>query len=350
MIKGTHMMVDNHAPSLKRLLIRMTITAALLATAASLFACTRSEQKPAGPPEKVTIAYAIVPEAALAQVAHVKGYLLEEGVEVTPHLHPYGKLALEDVLAGKAEFATVAETPVMFAIMKGEKISIVATIQNSSTGNAIIARKERGVLTPGDLRGKRIAATLGTVSDFFLDAILTAHGISRKDVEVVNLKAEEMANALARGDVDAVSAFSPYTALTRKKLGAGAISFQDRDIYRFTFNVVAMQEFIRKNPEKVRRILRALVRAEDFVRENPAEAQKIVAGFSGIDIAIVRDIWPDTSFTVLLDQPLILALEDESRWAINSGLTVAEKVPNYLDFIYLDGLKSMKPDAVMILK
>jgi NitT/TauT family transport system substrate-binding protein len=344
------MTVDNHAPCLKRLLLRTAAAVALLALCATLFACTRSEQKPAGPPEKVTIAFAIVPEAALAQVAKAKGYFLQEGLEVTPRLHPYGKLALEDVLAGKAEFATVAETPVMFAIMKGEKISIIATIQNYSTGNAVIARKERGVLTPGDLRGKRIAATLGTASDFFLDAILTAHGISRKDVEVVNLKAEDMPDALARGTIDAVSAFSPYTALTRRKLGAGAISFQDRDIYRFTFNVVARQDFIRKNPEKVRMILRALVRAEEFVRENPAEAQKIVAGFSGIDIAIVRDIWPDTSFTVTLDQPLILALEDESRWAISSGLTVAEKVPNYLDFIYFDGLKSMKPDAVKILK
>jgi hypothetical protein len=27
------------------------------------------------------------------------------------------------VLEGKADFATVAETPIMFAIMKGEKIS-----------------------------------------------------------------------------------------------------------------------------------------------------------------------------------------------------------------------------------
>ncbi len=159
-----------------------------------------------------------------------------------------------------------------------------------------------------------------------------------------------MADALARGDIDAVSTFTPYTAFTQKKLGNRVITFHDKDIYRWTFNVVAKQEFIRKNPDKVRKMLRALVRAEEFVRENPAEAQKIVADFSGIEIGIVRDIWADTSFTVSLDQSLILALEDESRWAIQSRLTSARNVPNYLDFIYFDGLKSVKPEAVRILR
>jgi NitT/TauT family transport system substrate-binding protein len=138
--------------------------------------------------------------------------------------------------------------------------------------------------------------------------------------------------------------------LTRKKLGTGAVSFQDKDIYRWTFNVVATQEFISRNPGKVEKLLRALVRAEEFVRKNPSEAQRITANFNGLDIGIVREIWPDSDFTLTLDQPLILALEDESRWAIKGGLTKAKEVPNYLDYIYVDGLKSVKPEALMILR
>lgn len=338
------------APRIKRLLTRMTMAAALLATAACLFACSRTDKKPAGPPEKVTIAYSATTDAVLAEVAQVKSFFLQEGLEVSPHLHPYGKLALEEVLDGKADFATVAKTPVMFAIMKGEKISIIATIQSSDVDSTILARRDRGITTPEDLKGKRIAATLGTTSEFYLDAMLGVHGISRKDVKVVDLKAGEMADALAHGGIDAVSTFIPYTVFTQKKLGDRAITFQDKNIYRWTFNVVAKQEFIRKNPDKVRNVLRALVKAEEFVRENPAEAQKIVADFSKIETGIVRDIWADTSFSVSLDQPLILALEDESRWAINNGLTSAREIPNYLDYIYFDGLKSVKPDAVRILR
>ena len=132
--------------------------------------------RPAIPSEKVTIAYSATPDAVLAQVAQAQGYYLAEGLDVTPHRQPYGKLALQEVLDGKADFATVAETPVMFAIMKGERISIIATIQTSHKSNAIIARKDKGILTPGDLKNRKIAATLGTTSHFFMDAFLVVNG------------------------------------------------------------------------------------------------------------------------------------------------------------------------------
>jgi len=316
-----------------------------LAILACFFACTRTDHN-----EKITIAYATLPETALAQIAQSRGYYREVGLEVTAHLHPYGKIALKDVLEGKADFATVAETPVMFAVMKGDKISIIATIQTSVLGHAIVARKDRGILTIGDLKGKKIAATSGTTSHFFLDTILITHGISRKDIEISDLKAEKIPDALAHGDIDAVSTFNPYVAFTQKKLGDLVITFHDKDLYTYNFNIVATQEFIRNNPGKVKKLLRALIKAEKFVKENQDEAQKIVADFSGIDIGIVRSTWADANFSVSLDQSLLLALEDESRWAIENGLTQETKVPNYLDFIYLDGLASVKPKAVRIMR
>ena len=321
-----------------------------LAVCACLCACTPTDRKPAGPLEKITMACAALPETALAQVAQSQGYYREEGLEVTAHLHPYGKLALDEMLDGKADFATVAETPFMFAAMRGEKIAVIATIHVSNLGHAILARRDRGIHSLGDLKGKKIAATLGTTAHFFLDSMLVTHGIFRKDVKVVDLKAEKIPDALVRGDVDAAVAFSPYMELTRQKLGDRGIMFRDKDIYRYTFNVVASRDVIRKNPAKVRKMLRALVRAEEFVRENPATAQKVVSDFSKIDIAMLRDTWPNARFAVNLDQSLILSLEDESNWAIRGGLTGNSKVPNYLDFIYLDGLAAVKPGAVRILR
>jgi sulfonate transport system substrate-binding protein len=335
---------------MRQIILRIALAVLVLATGACVFACTRTDNKSTGPSEKITIAYSATTDAVLAEVAQSRGYYREEGLEATARFHPYGKPALEDLLAGNADFATVAETPIMFAIMNGEKISVIATIQTSEIMNAVLARRDKGIVTPGDLKGKKIAATLGTTSDFFLDAILGVNGISRNDVKIVDLKAEAIPDALARGEVDAVSTFAPYVALTQKKLGDSVITFRDKDIYRWTFNVVATQEFIRKNPGKVNKMLRALVKAEKFIKVNPAEAQKIVADFGGIELSVVRDIWAGTSFAVTLDQPLLLAMEDESRWAISKGLTKARQAPNYLEFIYLDGLKPVKPEAVRILR
>jgi NitT/TauT family transport system substrate-binding protein len=42
----------------------------------------------------------------------------------------------------------------------------------------------------------------------------------------------------------------------------------------------------------------------------------------------------------------LLSLEDGARWAIRNKFTDATKVPNYLDYIYVDALKEVNPSAV----
>jgi len=333
-----------------RFLIRFAQAIMLLVLCAGFTSCTKSDHKPVKPPEKVTMAFATLVESTLAQVAQARGYFREEGLEVTAHLHPYGKLALREVLEGKADFATVAETPAMFAIMNGEKICLIASIQSSQNNHAIVARKDLGILTPQDLKGKRIATTLGVTADFFMDGYLAANGISRKEMEVVNLRQGMLQNAIVNGDVEAVSTFYPFLSQIQNKLGDNGVTFYDKDIYTATFNVVVPQALVRENPGKIRKALRALVRAEEYVRGNPAEAQNMVAKFSGIAPGIVSEAWDVSSFDLTLNQSLILVLEDESQWAIKGGMTRARKIPNYLDFIYIDGLNSVKPSAVRILR
>jgi NitT/TauT family transport system substrate-binding protein len=97
-------------------------------------------------------------------------------------------------------------------------------------------------------------------------------------------------------------------------------------------------------------MLRALVKAEEMARKNPEEAQKLVAQFTGIAPDIVAETWGIGSFELTLNQLLILVLEDEAQWAIENDFTLARKMPNYLDYIYFDGLKSIKPEVVRILQ
>ncbi len=344
------MQEDDASPSKRRYLIWSLVAATALAGSAYFFVNGGPGIPPSGPPEKVTIAYTTNTDATLAVAAQIRGYYREEGLEVTYRLHPSGKLALQDVLEGKADFATTAETPFMFAVMGGEKICIIATILKSNLLHAIVARRDRGIGTVRDLKGHKVATTPGTTLDYFLDATLGAQGISRKEITIVDLKAVEAPEALERGDVDAASTFHPFSAIAQEKLGANGITFYGTDIYTTTFHVVAKEEFIRQNPQKVKKMLRALLDAEEFVRQHPAEAQKIVADSTGLDIAAVRDFWDKQAFSISLDQSLLLALEDESKWAIRNRLTDSVKIPNYLDYVYLDGLASVKPKAVKILR
>ncbi|MBJ6726832.1 NrtA/SsuA/CpmA family ABC transporter substrate-binding protein [Geomonas sp. Red875] len=320
----------------------------LLAACSASAACNLhpSEQKTVEP---VTLAIATLPDTALCQIALSRGYFAAEGLDVTPHLHRYGKPALEDVLQRKADIATVAETPIIHSIMNGDRISVIATIATSKRSNAVVARRDRGIPTFEQLRGKTIAATLGTTSEFFLHSYLIAHGIPVAAVRIVNLDAESIPDALARGDVDAASTLSPYTTIAAQALGTGSVTFEDPDVFRANFTMVATPEFVRAHPGMVTKVLKALLRAEDFARNRPAEAQRIVADFTGQQGEFLRDYWNQAHLAVTLDQALLLSLEDESEWLLRKGGAREKAVPNYLDYLYLDGLKSVKPAAVTII-
>ncbi|HEY6896363.1 MAG TPA: NrtA/SsuA/CpmA family ABC transporter substrate-binding protein [Rhodocyclaceae bacterium] len=301
---------------------------------------------PAAARQKVAVAYTFQPQSTLAHVAVAKGYFAAEGLDIQPSLHTYGKAALQALLDKQADFATVAETPVMFNVLKGEKIFVLANIEASSMNNAIVARKDAGIAVAADLKGKRIGFTPGTTSDFFLDSLLTANGLTRQDIRAVALKPEEMQGAILARQVDAVSTWNYPLTEIRRQLGSNAAVFFDREIYTETFNIAARQEFVRDNPETAKRFLRALIQAEDFVARNPDEAQRIVATATKVDLGLVREVWNAFNYHVVLDHTLLITLEDETRWAMKNKLTEQTVMPNYLNYIYVDSLKAIKPEAI----
>jgi NitT/TauT family transport system substrate-binding protein len=100
------------------------------------------EHSAVSPLQKITFAYTYQPQCTLVHVALAKGYFVEEGLEVQSLMHTYGKAALQSVVENKADFATVAETPVMFNVLNGEKIYVIANIEASTLNNGIVARKD----------------------------------------------------------------------------------------------------------------------------------------------------------------------------------------------------------------
>jgi NitT/TauT family transport system substrate-binding protein len=323
----------------------------LLVFLTTLVGCDKSPSQNAAKPsaesnQKITFAYTYQPQSTLAHVATSKGYFKEEGLEVQPLMRSFGKEALQALLENKAEFATVAETPVMFSGLKGDKIFVVANIEASTTNNAIVARRAAGIKTPGDLKGKRVGFTAGTTSDFFLDSFLTANGLTRQDIQPVALKPDEMQEAMTAKNIDAVSTWNYPLTLIAQKLGSDGIVFYDRQIYTETFNIAAQQDFVKANPETVKSFLRALLKAETFVSKNPDEAQAIMAAATKIDKSLIRDVWNAFNYRVVLDQKLLLTLEDEARWAIKNKHTDKTVMPDYASYIHSDSLRAVRPEAV----
>jgi NitT/TauT family transport system substrate-binding protein len=315
----------------------------------SLESCKQGE-KVAGTREKITIAYSIGLSTALVHIAFAKGYFADEGLDVTPQTHGDGKLALDAVLQGKADLATVGDTPFVFAVMKGKKIAVIATIATSNRNDAIVARLDRGIAKPADLNGKNIGVPLGTTADYFANSFLLFHGVKRKRVTFIDMKPDEMAGALDKGRVDAVSIWNTKLKQLEKGLGSNGTIFYGESIFTEAFCITAWQEFIKKNPETIKKVLRALIKAETFVEKHYEEARLLEAEFIKVDKAVLDGMQDIFTFRVALDQALLVDLEDQTRWILKNRLAARTDMPNYLDFIYFDSLLSVKPDAVKMIR
>ena len=316
----------------------------------AIAACQKPASQSAAPLQKITFSATYQPENALVHIAVGNGYFVGEGLDVRLLMHTFGKQALQSVIENKADFATVAETPLMFNILKGEKIFVLATMVTSTTNHAVVARKDAGIKAPADLLGKRIGFTPGTTSDFFLDSLLIANNLSRHDVQLIPLKPEEMLDAIMAGKVDAVSTWNYPLTQIKQQLSASGLVFYDRHLYTETFNIAARQDFVHNNVQTVERFLRALIKAEEFAEKNPDQAQAIVAAATKIDKKLVSEVWKAFTFRVVLDRTLLITLEDETRWAIREKLTQHTEMPDYENFIYRDSLKAVKPEAVKALR
>jgi len=92
-----------------------------------------------------------------------------------------------------------------------------------------------------------------------------------------------------------------------------------------------------------------MARGVDDCRSEPERSRAVMTTFLQADTRAWQAQWPQFHFKLALDQGLILALEDESRWAIANGLAPSRDTPNFLDYVYLDAMVAVAPTAVTII-
>lgn len=282
--------------------------------------------------------------AVIPYVALEKGYFLDEGLDVEGRMFSSGREALQALLSKHAQLQSVSETPVVHAILQGNEIVIVATVAEHME-TKLIARKDRGIRRPKDLRGKRVATLPGTNSDYFMHRFFEKHGIALKDVRITNMPPPAMVVAFVKGDIDAYFAWEPHIYYGKRQLPKNSRVFYPKELYSGRTTVNMNRDFVRKNPEVVRKVVRALLKAEDYVRRNPKDALKIASERLKMDPEILEELWPEHVFKVQLDKGFLSLLKEVGRWAAERGKRT-KPLPDFRDHIYDQALKAERPSAV----
>lgn len=137
-------------------------------------------------------------------------------------------------------------------------------------GSAVVVQKNGPVKTFADLKG-RIVAIPSRFSDerLIIFKALAQHGMSARDVRMVEMAPPDVAGALAAGAIDAFSMGEPYPSQAEMG-GFGRILFHAREYWPDYFScvLVAREDVIEKKPEAVQVLVDGIARSGLWL-ENP---------------------------------------------------------------------------------
>ncbi len=337
-------------PAAKQKIIVLTVAFLIMAILLSSFVYLNSQKPYAGKMETISVSYSPFESLTLFWVAQEQGYFTQNGLNLTSHKYASGPAALNGVLNGEDDIVVGAsEFPFTASILNDNRISTIASISKSEF-IYLIGRVDRGIHDVSDLKGKTIGVAFGTIAQFYLGRFLDLNGLSLQDVTLVNLKTSaEWVNGVVNGSVDAVATAQPSANLAEAGLGNNGVIWSIQSNQALYAQAIASDEWITSHPELVNRFLKSLSQAEDFTINHPAEAKTIVKNQLNLTDAYTATVWNENQFSLSLDQSLLLAMQDEAQWLISNQLTNATNVPNFINYLYEDGLKSVKPGAVNII-
>jgi len=288
--------------------------------------------------------------ASSVWIAENKGYFKEEGLNVKIKEFGSGRTALATMLnEGGIDICTVAQTPIMFNSFKRNDYVIVAAMVYADNDVKILARKDKGINKPLDLNGRKVGLTKGSTGHYFSSLFSVLNDVDYSELEIVDIDATGLTQALVDGHVDAICTWEPYIINTKIILGEKAIEFSTKNLFREDFYFVTNKIYLKENQDAIRKFLKAIDKGDKFIQNNNELARDIVSNRLEIDKELTSLIWDTFNFQLILDQSIFTSLEDQARWAIREGFTDKKEIPNYLDFIYLDALKEVKPESVTII-
>jgi NitT/TauT family transport system substrate-binding protein len=224
---------------------------------------------------------------------------------------PNGRVAMEQLLHGAVDAATGSETQMLLNSIAEPGIRIILTLTEARY--RIIARRSAGIQRIEDLRGKKVAATVNTSSQYYLREMLRKAGmLFDSDIRFVNLEGPAMPDALKRGDVDAVAIWEPHAQNSLEALGGDAVDLQNASVYRERFNLNTTTKVL-KDPGKRRALvefLRAVMRASDLARRQPVQARMLLAPFINTPEGTIEHVWNRFLFPANLPADLPKVLGD----------------------------------------
>jgi ABC-type nitrate/sulfonate/bicarbonate transport system substrate-binding protein len=334
----------------KKNVIVLAVAVLIVAFVLSSVVYLNSQRPNVGRLESVAVGMEPNPVNLLMYIAQNQNYFSNNGLNVTIKDYSSGAAATNGLLNGEVNVSIATELVLTRNILSNSSIQTFGST-NKFLQSYIIAKKDSGIANISDLRGKTIGVTLQTNSQFYVGRFLELNNLGLNDVNLTNVPPSQFEDALVNGTVDALVAWQPYIGGIQNRLGNDNVVMWDVQSGQPAYGcIISTNNWIADNPQQAKNFLAALAQAEDYALNNPSEAKTLLENWLNLSATYVQTIWHQYSFSLSLDQAQLLAMQDEAQWLINNNQTNATALPNFLNYIYLDGLEAVDPNAVTIVK
>ena len=232
--------------------------------------------------EKVVVSYPSksITNFPILETARQKGFFQKEGLN-TNLVYMRGGIDIKALLTGDAEFG-MGSTTAVTAFVAGAPLRIVFSY-NSHVDQALYAQPKYRNLA--QLKGQSIGSlNPGGLVDTLLRRILIKGGLQpEKDVVILNMGGTPERYAALKAGTIAASMLSSPLSLRAEKDGFVKIAATADYLDVPGTAVVVHVERIKKNPEQIKRFMRASLRSMAHIRENRSETTQLIVREFGMD-------------------------------------------------------------------
>jgi NitT/TauT family transport system substrate-binding protein len=207
----------------------------------------------------------------------------KSGVKVTMQMFTDPALIPAAVTGGTVDGGMITYDQVISAVAKGSSMRVVAPIDYSNGGDAIVSTLD--ITTVKQFKGQKVAFNPLSPSDFLLSYALQSNGMTEKDVKPVNMSPEGVPAAMASGGVKVGVTYEPSVSEIIAMDGGKKfhVVFSSKDAPGLITDVLVFKkEYIAKNPDVVKALIQGYIDGLDYMKKNPNEAAKAIGKVMGI--------------------------------------------------------------------
>jgi NitT/TauT family transport system substrate-binding protein len=202
-----------------------------------------------------------------------RGFYREAGIELTVGEGQGSARAVQLVAAGSDTFGLSDGASIINGVVRGAPVQAVMGIMNRSPF-AVIVRADSGVRRIQDLAGRTIAATTGEAGLVMFPALLRANGMAPDSVRFLRVDGAGKLVATLENRTIGMLGGVENQALILPQRGLEVTSLLYADLGANTMGLAlhATRDTIARNPDMVRRFIRATQRAFDTAEREPEAA------------------------------------------------------------------------------